>query len=88
MRKHSEMNNIFRLFTGCCIYKKPKQKFDESSSDTDDECENCSGHVEIKKQKRLQKQQENGSSSECENNQSSSNVTNKNTDPPSVKYKV
>lgn len=34
----------------CCIYKKPKANFDESSSDSsDDECENCFGHVEAKK---------------------------------------
>lgn len=32
----------------CCIYQKPLQ-FGESSSDTDDECENCYGHVEQKK---------------------------------------
>jgi len=30
------------------VYRKPKA-FDESSSDTDDECEHCQGHVEIKK---------------------------------------
>ncbi|KAL1458159.1 hypothetical protein WDU94_008330 [Cyamophila willieti] len=34
----------------CCIYKKPKANFDDSSSDSsDDECENCFGHVEAKK---------------------------------------
>jgi len=27
----------------CCIYKKPKQ-FDESSSESEDDCENCYGH--------------------------------------------
>jgi len=32
----------------CCIYEKPR-RFDESSSDTDDECEHCRGHVERKK---------------------------------------
>lgn len=31
----------------CCVYKKPMQ-FGESSSETDDECENCYGHVEVK----------------------------------------
>ncbi|XP_042899956.1 E3 ubiquitin-protein ligase PPP1R11 [Parasteatoda tepidariorum] len=33
----------------CCIYEKPR-KFDESSSETDDECEHCKGHVERKHQ--------------------------------------
>ncbi|CAH0390048.1 unnamed protein product [Bemisia tabaci] len=37
----------------CCIYKKPKQNFDDSSSEESDDCENCFGHVELKK---LQKQ--------------------------------
>merc|ERR1739838_123545 len=32
----------------CCVYVKP-HKFNESSSESDDECDNCSGHVEIKK---------------------------------------
>ncbi|CAM1302001.1 PPP1R11 (predicted) [Pycnogonum litorale] len=32
----------------CCIYKKPHE-FDESSSDSDDECNHCKGHVELKK---------------------------------------
>ena len=35
-------------FIGCCIYQKPKE-FGESSSDTDDECDHCRGHVEKKK---------------------------------------
>jgi len=35
----------------CCIYKKP-HNFDESSSEEDeDECDNCSGHVEHKHRK-------------------------------------
>lgn len=37
--------------TGCCIYKKPKE-FGESSSsedDSDDECDHCKGHVDKKK---------------------------------------
>jgi len=38
----------------CCIYKKPKSAFDESSSDTDDECENCFGHVEVRKENSTQ----------------------------------
>lgn len=37
----------------CCIYKKPKVNFDDSSSDSDDECENCFGHVEVKRANRL-----------------------------------
>lgn len=32
----------------CCIYKKPRN-FGESSSESEDECENCYGHVEMKK---------------------------------------
>ncbi|XP_066948633.1 E3 ubiquitin-protein ligase PPP1R11-like [Macrobrachium rosenbergii] len=32
----------------CCVYVKPHE-YNESSSDTDDECEHCSGHTEKKK---------------------------------------
>lgn len=32
----------------CCIYEKP-HAFGESSTDTDDECDHCRGHVEVKK---------------------------------------
>ncbi|XP_065202891.1 E3 ubiquitin-protein ligase PPP1R11-like [Planococcus citri] len=39
----------------CCIYKKPKQRFDESSESESDECENCFGHVEVKQAKKLAK---------------------------------
>ncbi|XP_014283951.1 E3 ubiquitin-protein ligase PPP1R11 [Halyomorpha halys] len=31
----------------CCIYEKPRN-FGESSSEGEDECENCFGHVELK----------------------------------------
>jgi hypothetical protein len=31
----------------CCIYVKPRE-FGESSSESEDECENCFGHVEMK----------------------------------------
>jgi len=31
----------------CCIYKKP-HVFGESSSESEDECENCHGHVDIR----------------------------------------
>jgi len=34
----------------CCIYRKP-HKFDESSSESEDECDNCHGHVELKNKK-------------------------------------
>lgn len=34
----------------CCIYVKPKT-FGESSSESEGECENCYGHVELKKSK-------------------------------------
>lgn len=32
----------------CCVFEKTRQ-FGESSSDSDDECEHCRGHVELKK---------------------------------------
>lgn len=32
----------------CCVYVKPRV-FGESSSESEDECENCFGHVEMKK---------------------------------------
>ena len=32
----------------CCVYEKPKQ-MDESSSESEGECDHCSGHVEVKK---------------------------------------
>ncbi|XP_065073667.1 E3 ubiquitin-protein ligase PPP1R11 [Ochlerotatus camptorhynchus] len=32
----------------CCIYVKPRE-FGESSSESEDDCEHCFGHVEIKK---------------------------------------
>ncbi|XP_055550097.1 E3 ubiquitin-protein ligase PPP1R11 [Wyeomyia smithii] len=35
----------------CCIYKKPLQ-FGESSSESEDECEHCFGHVELKKKNK------------------------------------
>lgn len=38
----------------CCIYVKPLE-FAESSSDTDDECDRCRGHVEIKRKAGLKK---------------------------------
>jgi len=38
----------------CCIYRKP-HPFGESSSSTDDECENCFGHPEVKARNRLEK---------------------------------
>jgi protein phosphatase 1 regulatory subunit 11 len=34
----------------CCVYVKPKT-FGESSSESEDECEHCTGHVEMKKKK-------------------------------------
>lgn len=40
------------LFLGCCIYRKPLS-FGESSSEDDEDCENCFGHPE----KRLKNQQ-------------------------------
>lgn len=43
----------------CCVYRKPLQ-FGESSSETDDECENCFGHVEVKKKHRKKKKKSSG----------------------------
>lgn len=34
----------------CCVYVKPKT-FGESSSESEGECENCYGHVEMKNKK-------------------------------------
>ncbi|XP_017073744.1 type 1 phosphatases regulator YPI1 [Drosophila eugracilis] len=39
----------------CCIYRKP-HPFGESSSSTDDECEHCFGHPEMKTYNRMAKQ--------------------------------
>ncbi|XP_071538731.1 E3 ubiquitin-protein ligase PPP1R11 isoform X2 [Panulirus ornatus] len=45
----------------CCVYVKPHE-LNESSSDSEDECEHCSGHVEKKKknQPHLEESQGNG----------------------------
>lgn len=40
----------------CCIYRKPHD-FGESSSSSDDECEHCCGHPEVRLRNRLKKQQ-------------------------------
>lgn len=32
----------------CCVYTKPTD-FGESSEEEEDDCEHCSGHVEVKK---------------------------------------
>lgn len=39
----------------CCIYRKP-HAFGESSSSSDDECEHCCGHPEVRLRNRLKKQ--------------------------------
>lgn len=46
----------FSRFSGCCIYEKPRP-FGESSSESEDECENCRGHVENRKLSQRQKVQ-------------------------------
>ncbi|XP_033169771.1 E3 ubiquitin-protein ligase PPP1R11-like [Drosophila mauritiana] len=43
----------------CCIYRKP-HAFGESSSSTDDECEHCFGHPEVRTRNRLKKTAEAG----------------------------
>ncbi|XP_063702085.1 E3 ubiquitin-protein ligase PPP1R11 [Culicoides brevitarsis] len=50
----------------CCIYVKPRQ-FGESSSESEDECEHCFGHVELKR-KNKKKPGDPGSSSNDGNN--------------------
>ncbi|KAH8314588.1 hypothetical protein KR074_008519 [Drosophila pseudoananassae] len=39
----------------CCIYRKP-HPFGESSSSTEDECEHCFGHPEVRQRNRMEKQ--------------------------------
>ena len=37
----------------CCIYRKPRQELQESSeSESETECEHCSGHVEARHRRR------------------------------------
>lgn len=36
-------------FAGCCIYKKHREFDESSSSESDDDCENCFGHVDHRK---------------------------------------
>ena len=37
----------------CCIYRKPREDLEESSeSESEGECEHCSGHVEVKHHRR------------------------------------
>ncbi|KAH8344532.1 hypothetical protein KR084_009805, partial [Drosophila pseudotakahashii] len=38
----------------CCIYRRP-HPFGESSSSTDDECEHCFGHPEVRTRNRMEK---------------------------------
>lgn len=40
---------LLLLFLGCCVYRKPHQFGESSSESEDDECDHCSGHVELKK---------------------------------------
>lgn len=35
----------------CCVYVKPRT-FGESSSESEDECDHCYGHVEMKKKEK------------------------------------
>lgn len=41
--------NPHDVLSGCCIYKKHRDFDESSSSESDDECENCYGHVEHRK---------------------------------------
>lgn len=46
---------ILSLLTGCCIYKKQLDFGESSSEESEDECDHCFGHVEIKKKKHFKK---------------------------------
>ncbi|XP_039500772.1 type 1 phosphatases regulator ypi1 [Drosophila santomea] len=48
----------------CCIYRKP-HPFGESSSSTDDECEHCFGHPEVRARNRLEKQRRQAQQNGC-----------------------
>lgn len=48
----------------CCIYKKPSV-FGESSSESEDECENCFGHPEMKHRNRKDPDNSGHDHSEC-----------------------
>lgn len=45
-------NILFIYISGCCIFEKPRKFGESSSSDSDDECDHCQGHVERKKKKK------------------------------------
>ncbi|XP_026837742.1 E3 ubiquitin-protein ligase PPP1R11 [Drosophila erecta] len=68
----------------CCIYRKP-HPFGESSSSTDDECEHCFGHPEVRARNRLEKQrrqeQQNGCSC-CRHHHHHHLRSNRNNRPP------
>lgn len=49
----------------CCQYEKPRA-FEESSSSSEDECENCHGHVERKKKNRKDPAVSTGASAELD----------------------
>lgn len=65
----------FKIFPGCCIYKKPTV-FGESSSEDDEECENCFGHPEKRRRNRKHDEHnhdENDASPNQEQNDASTN---------------
>lgn len=47
--KYQRLN--LSVLAGCCIYKKPVA-FGESSSEDDEDCENCFGHPEKRRRNR------------------------------------
>ncbi|XP_043658677.1 E3 ubiquitin-protein ligase PPP1R11 [Drosophila teissieri] len=69
----------------CCIYRKP-HPFGESSSSTDDECEHCFGHPEVRARNRLEKQRRQEQQSGCScchhHHRLRSNRHNRNNRPP------
>lgn len=48
LKKGIWSNKNFIIWSGCCIYEKPKD-FGESSSESDDECEHCHGKKDAHK---------------------------------------
>lgn len=50
----------------CCIYTKPRKFGESDSEDSDDECEQCFGHVEKRKQKTAQRTDEGTSTQQVE----------------------
>ncbi|XP_001995471.2 E3 ubiquitin-protein ligase PPP1R11 [Drosophila grimshawi] len=57
----------------CCIYRKP-HVFGESSSSSDDECEHCCGHPEVRLRNRLRKKHQQQEQQQQQQNEPESKV--------------